>query len=59
MAALLGEQLLTEANALLKIKLFLAKLSKFGVWTILLRYAPISYPASSARKSLVNFELSI
>lgn len=37
MAARLGEQLLTEAKALLKIKLFFASASRLGVWTILFR----------------------
>lgn len=51
----LGEQLLTEVNALLKRRLFLAKLSKLGVWHILFLYAPISNPPSSAKTNMRVF----
>lgn len=44
----LGEQLLTEVNALLKSTPRRARASMFGVWHILFMYAPSSKPPSSA-----------
>lgn len=46
-ADLLGEQLLTEVNAFLKITLRFAKAFKFGVLQTMLLYTCVSKPASS------------
>ena len=55
---LLGEQLLTDVNACLKITLRLAKASMFGVLHTVLLYTPSSKPASSATQCVTHAHIN-
>jgi len=54
---LLGEQLLTDVKACLKMTLCLAKPSMFGVLHTVLLYMPNSKPPSSATQHMSHVEL--